>query len=143
MTDPIPSSADDRSSAGSLRVLRVIRLALLAGVLAFGGVVWYLLREGMETAPLEPGFLYGFVAVLVASGVGIAVIQLRHAAETEPARLQALAIAGWAVGEAPALLGGVLYLLSGNPVPYLVGLGMMLVSFVMIPVREPRPAPSA
>jgi hypothetical protein len=90
------------------------------------------------TAPLEPGFLYGFVAVLVASGVGIALIQLRHAAETELARLQALAIAGWAVGEAPALLGGVLYLLSGNAVPYLVGLGMIL-TFVMIPVRESRP----
>jgi hypothetical protein len=142
MTDPsVPPATDDRSSAGALRVQRIIRLALLAGVLTFGGVVWFVLRDGgLETAPLEPGFLYGFVAVLVASGVGIAVIQLRHAAETEPARLQALAIAGWAVGEAPALLGGVLYLLSGNPVPYLVGLGMMLVAFVMIPVREPRPA---
>jgi hypothetical protein len=142
MTQPsVPPTTDDRSSAGALRVQRIIRLALLAGVLTFGGIVWFVLRHGgVETAPLEPAFLYGFVAVLVASGVGIAVIQLRHAAETEPARLQTLALAGWALGEAPALLGGVLYLLSGNPVPYLVGLGMMLVSFVMIPVREPRSA---
>ena len=35
-----------------------------------------------------------------------------------------------------AMMGGVHYLLVGNPVPFLVGLVMMIASFVVVPIRD-------
>lgn len=118
--------------------LRIIRVALLTGVLLFGGIAYYLTRQrggglGTESA----GALQAAnIGLLVVAAVAIMVVQRRHAAEADPARRSTLNILAWALGEAVALMGGVHFLLVGNPVPYLVGLMMMIASFIVVPIRE-------
>jgi hypothetical protein len=45
-------------------------------------------------------------------------------------------VVGGALGEAPALLGGVIDMLTASPVPYLTGLAVLIVAFLMIPIPE-------
>lgn len=129
----MPSSQLPRAAT-----LRIIRVAFLTGVLTFGGIVYYLDSQrggGLDPSMGETLQIVNLV-LLVAAAVGILFIQRRHAAEPDPARRSTLNIAGWAMGEATALFGGVHYMLAGNAIPYLVGLTMMIASFVLVPIRE-------
>ena len=118
--------------------LRIIRMAMLAGVLSFGGIVFFLTRENPPTATPEVAKTLQMVniAILVAVAGGLLVLQRLHANQADASKRTALNIAAWAVGETAALFGGVHFLLIGNPTPYLVGLAMMLVSFVLVPIRD-------
>lgn len=118
--------------------LRIIRVALLTGVLVFGGIAYYLTQQrGGGLGPEHADTLQVVnIALLVGVAIGIMIVQRRHAAEGDPARRTTLNILAWALGEAVALIGGVHFLLVGNPVPYLVGLMMMLASFIVVPIRE-------
>lgn len=119
--------------------LRIIRVALLTGVLIFGGIAYYLTRQrgGGLGEPEGAGALQiANIVILVFAAVGILFVQRRHAAERDPARRSTLNITAWAMGEAVALMGGVHFMLIGNPVPYLVGLMTMLAAFVVVPIRE-------
>lgn len=118
--------------------LRIIRVAFLTGVLLFGGIVYYITsQQGGGSSPDQGKTLEMVnIAFLVLAAAGIMIIQRRHAAEPDPAKRSTLNIAGWAMGEATALFGGVHFLLVGNPVPYLVGLVMMIASFVVVPIRD-------
>jgi hypothetical protein len=51
-------------------------------------------------------------------------------------RKSSLTVIGWALGEGPGLLGGVIWMVTASPVPYLIGLAVLLVSFLMIPIPE-------
>jgi len=121
--------------------LRVIRLALLGGVLLFGSVVWYLTARGtidpLPAAGMTP-LLIAFTGVSLASLFGLAVLRSQQARAEDPLRRATLAIVGWAVGEAPALLGGVIYLLSASPIAYYTGVAILLASFAVIPIPEER-----
>lgn len=129
----MPSSQLPRAAT-----LRIIRVAFLTGVLTFGGVVYYLdAQRGGGLDPSNAGTLQIInIVLLVMAAVGILFIQRRHAAERDPARRSTLNITGWAMGEATALFGGVHYMLVGNPIPYLVGLTMMIAAFVLVPIRD-------
>jgi hypothetical protein len=117
--------------------LRVIRIALLSGVLMFGGVAYYLTRQNGPLGAENAAALQMInVVLLVGAGAGIMFIQRRHLAENDPAKRSTLNIIAWAMGEATALFGGVHFLMVGNPVPYLVGLVMMVAAFVVVPIRE-------
>lgn len=117
--------------------LRIIRIALLSGILVFGGVAYYLTRQNGGIAP-ENGDTLQIVNVvlLVGAAAGIMFIQRRHLAEKDPARRSTLNISAWALGEMTALFGGVHFLMVGNPVPYLVGVVMMVAAFVVVPIRD-------
>lgn len=118
--------------------LRIIRIALLSGVLIFGALAYYLTEQrGGGLAPENGGALQIMnIVILVGAAVGIMIIQRRHLAATDPRKRTTLNIAAWAMGEATALFGGVHFLLVGNPIPYMVGLVMMIASFVVVPIRE-------
>jgi hypothetical protein len=121
--------------------LRIIRVALLTGVLLFGGITYYLLRQGggsvaQADADVRRTMLWVNVILLVIAAVGIMIVQRRHAAERDPARRATLNIVGWAMAEAVAMFGGVHFLLVGDATPFVVGLGMMLATFVVVPIRE-------
>ena len=131
-TDP-----HDVRSAPKAMVLRIIRMALLSGVVMFGAVVTYLLREGRPATPEAAQSLqYVNIAFLIGAAMGVMYLQRRHEAEQDPARRSTWNIIAWALGEATAMFGGVHYLLSGSPIPYLVGLAMLLASFVLVPIKE-------
>jgi hypothetical protein len=118
--------------------LRVIRLALLAGVLLLGGVVWYLGRQG--SLPVDgAGFPAGpwmFIAVCVAATIGILFVRAAQGRAPTFERRALLAIAGWALGEGVALFGGIYWLVSGRPTLYLAGLAIFLVALTTISAGE-------
>lgn len=118
--------------------LRIIRVAFLTGVLTFGGAVYFITsqRGGPMAPDLGETLQIVNIALLVAAAAGVLFIQRRHAAEPDPARRSTLNIAAWAMGEATALFGGVHYMLVGNALPFLVGLTMMIASFVLVPIRD-------
>ncbi len=120
-----------------VRPYRVIRIALLAGVLLFGGVCWYVVSR-QPPAPDES--LYAvlqitFGAALLAV-VGAFLVLRRVVRRADAQRRPALTVAGWALGEAPALLGGVTWLLTGRPLLYLAGTTLMVAAFIMFPLGE-------
>ena len=117
----------------SAQPIQVIRLALIAGVLMFGAVI--LLVHGQPswkpgTFPPAVGYAlvaYAFVAVSIARAMKGRVLR-----EPDPQRRASLLIAGWAVGEAAGLFGGVIFLVTGQGQWYLLGLLAMASSFALL-----------
>jgi hypothetical protein len=135
MSERTPTTPQDQDAARAT-VLRILRMAMLAGVFLFGSVSWFLHGQGsIETVPLDSLLRNLFVGIMVAAAVGLMIVQRRHAAAADPQQIQSWTIVGWAVGEGVALFGAVLYFLTGSVTPFLVGVGMLLVAFMMIPVR--------
>lgn len=117
--------------------LRIVRIALLSGVLMFGGVAYYLTQQNGGLAPESAGPLQIVnIVLLVAAAAALLVIQRRHLAERDPGKRTTLNIMAWAFGEATALFGGVHYMMVGNAIPYLVGVVMMVAAFVVVPIRD-------
>jgi hypothetical protein len=117
--------------------LRLIRMALLGPVILFGAFVTVSVSREPPRAPdMARPLLYVNMAYLVGAALGVLYFQRRHAAERDPGRRATFNIMAWAIGESTALFGAVHYLLVGSPIPYLVGLAMMLASFVLVPIRD-------
>jgi hypothetical protein len=117
--------------------LRVIRMAFLGGVVLFGAMVTYLVSRDGPRAPEQAGTMQVMnIVFIVMAAAGILWMQRKHAAEQNPSQRTTWNICAWAFGEATALTGAVHYLLVGSPIPYLVGLGMMLAAFAMVPIRD-------
>ncbi|HEX8318257.1 hypothetical protein [Longimicrobium sp.] len=117
--------------------LRIIRMAFLGGVFLFGVAVTFLVGRDGPRAPERAATMQVMnIIFIVAAAGGILWIQRKHAAEQDPVARKSLNIAAWAFGEATALCGAVHYLLVGSPIPYLVGLGMMLAAFALVPIRD-------
>ena len=90
--------------------LRVIRVALLAGVVIFGTVVFYLTREGpVSDVPAETARYLSFVLTGLTAASLAALLVVRSVRENTADREKksSLTVVGWALGEAPALLGAV------------------------------------
>ena len=88
-------------------VLRLIRLGLVGGVAMFGVVAAYL--SGAEGVDVPGPMMAAFLGVSLAALAGLFV--LRRMRPGHPAAGQ-LTVAGWALGEASALFGGVLLSLT-------------------------------
>lgn len=121
--------------------LHAIRVAMMGGVLLFGGVSWFLTRTPDWTAP-EPGVanqLTGVARVAwVAAGAALLVLFLKFRDYTNAARASSVAILSWALGETLALLGGVVFFLTSAPGWYVAGVIALTLTFVAFP---PPPAP--
>lgn len=118
--------------------LAVVRLAILGGVLAFGALAWHLQRQpGWSRAPLDRDvFFYASLAIWAVATAGLLLLRGRWRRETDPARRTPLLIVGWALGEMPAVWGGILYLLTGDPQRYFTGLLFLVMAFLLLPIRE-------
>ena len=118
--------------------LAVIRIALLTGVLMFGAVTYYVQRGG-EWQQADPDALATLRLVMLVTWVVavllLLVLRARLTRLREPSARTVLIIA-WAIGEAAALLGGVYYFLSGDPQWFIIGLFLMLASFILFPMRR-------
>lgn len=119
--------------------LRVIRGALLAGIVIFGSVAWYVTQEGPVASVTADATRYLSMVLIGLSAASIGVVlvvrSLRERAEGIERR-STLTVVGWAMGEAPALLGGVIYLMTASAFPYLTGLCVFLLAVFLIPVPE-------
>ena len=120
------------------RTLALIRIALLVGVLVFGGVVWYLRRSGDVTYPVNPrGLRVAGQAVWALTTLGTLGLFLA-AGRASPDRRAAFSVIAWALGEATAIYGGLFWMLLGDPQWYLYGVACLLLTYFIFPVRNTR-----
>jgi hypothetical protein len=117
-----------------------IRFAMLLGVLLFGGVVMALRQS--ESAP--EGSTEDFAALLTIGRVlwglaiaGTAFLWFKARDASERTRTS-WSIGAWALGEMVALLGGVVWMLTGSPAWYVPGLLFLVLTFMAFPGRPAR-----
>jgi hypothetical protein len=117
--------------------LGIVRMAMLGGVLLFGAVTWFLHRRpgyvplgGMDgLRPFLP--LIMVIAALGVIGIRWYLSRVRSDETVRNAQLGA-----WTLGETAALSGGVYYFTNDDPRYYIVGLFVMLASFIIVPLRR-------
>ena len=116
--------------------LHAIRLAMMGGVLLFGGVSWFLTNTPDWSAP-EPGVVDQLKRVAkVAWIVALAALSFMYAKYRDsdhPARAGSIAIMAWALGETLALLGGVIFFLTSISGWYVAGVIALTLTFVAFP----------
>jgi hypothetical protein len=77
-------------------------------------------------------------AVMSVLAVAIALaMRGRTNRETNDAQRNSRLLTLWAVGEAPALLGGVIFFVTGEPQSYVLGLFAMLTTLMLLPIARP------
>ena len=120
------------------RTLGLIRIALLVGVLAFGGIVWYLRRSGDASYGVNPhGLRVAGQAVWGLMTLGTLTLFLL-AGRTSPERRASLSVIAWALGEATAIYGGLFWMLLGDSQWYLYGVACLLLTYFIFPIRNTR-----
>lgn len=122
--------------------LHAIRLAMMGGVLLFGGVSWFLTRTP-DWVPPEPGVadqLTGIARIAwLAVGLALMVLFVKFRDYTNAARASSVAILSWALGETLALLGGVVFFLTSTAGWYIAGVILLTLTFVAFPPPPPAP----
>ena len=126
------------SAPGTTRTLGLIRIALLIGVLVFGGIVWQLRTSGDTSYHVDPHALRvaGQAVWAVATLGTLALFVLAGRATTE--RRASFSVVAWALGEATALYGGLFWLLLGDSQWYLYGVACLLLTYFIFPIRLAR-----
>ena len=126
------------TTPSATRTLGLIRIALLVGVLAFGGVVWYLRRASDTTYPVNPhGLRVAGQAVWGVMTLGtLTLFLLGSRASLE--RRATLSVIAWALGEATAIYGGLFWMLLGDSQWYLYGVACLLLTYFIFPIRFTR-----
>lgn len=116
--------------------LRAIRLAMMGGVLLFGGVSWFLTRNPDWVAP-DPAFAGKFTMVgriiWGLAAVALVAMFMKFRGDDHPGRASSVAILAWALGETLALFGGVVFFLTSAPSWYAAGVIALAVTFVAFP----------
>ncbi len=114
--------------------LPIIRIGLLSGIIVFG-VVAYFLSGDLASPDEQLGEMLKlvFVALTAVSLIASAVIS-RKVKNTEASGSHFL-LAGWALAEAPALLGGIIWLLTGQAIYFVLGAILFAVTmFFILPI---------
>ena len=121
---------------GATRTLGLIRIALLVGVLAFGGIVWYLRRSADTAYLVNPRALrVAGQAVWGLMTLGTLGLFLT-AGRAKPERRAMFSVIAWALGEATAIYGGLFWLLLGDSQWYLYGVACLLLTYFIFPIRH-------
>ena len=120
------------------RTLALIRIALLVGVLVFGGIVWYLQRSNDLTYSVDPrGLRVAGQAVWGLMTLGTLGLFLA-AGRATPERRATVSVIAWALGEATAIYGGLFWMMLGDSQWYLYGVACLLLTYFIFPIRNTR-----
>jgi len=126
------------STPGATRTLGLIRIALLVGVLAFGGIVWYLRRTGDASYAINPRALrvagQAIWGLMTLGTLGLFVA----AGRASPERRATFSVIAWALGESTAIYGGLFWMLLGDSQWYLYGVACLLLTYFIFPIRFTR-----
>jgi uncharacterized membrane protein len=113
--------------------LQLIRLFMMTGVLLFGAVVLFVHRQpNWKQGAVPTAVVYALVAYTILAVSIAAVLKGRVGRERDPQRRATLLLVGWAVGESAALIGVVIFNITGKGQWYGLGLLAMASSFVML-----------
>ena len=124
--------------SSTTRTLGLIRIALLVGVLVFGGVVWYLRQSGATSYDVDPhGLRVAGQAVWALTTLGTLALFLA-ATRASNERRGTFAVIAWALGEATAIYGGLFWMLLGDRQWYLYGVACLLLTYFIFPIRDSR-----
>jgi hypothetical protein len=118
--------------------IKLIRLALLGGILLFGFVAAFVALQNPEgIAMTRPGPLAAVVAGLVIVAAGV-VMFIRRKVEviTDDAQRFKLLLIAHSVCEVASLVGGVHLLLTGGTLPFIAGLTVFVFSLVLLPIEK-------
>ncbi|NNE71668.1 MAG: hypothetical protein HKN29_15080 [Rhodothermales bacterium] len=119
--------------------IRIIRLALLGGILLFGVVAALVASGSVEggLAMTRPGPLAGVVALLVIMAAGLVMFMRRRieGQKDMDVRFKSMLVAH-ATCEAAALIGAVHILMTGGLLPYVAGLTVFVFSLVLLPIED-------
>lgn len=119
--------------------IRLIRLALLLGILLFGAVAAFVAKDSFEygLGMTRQGPLAGVVALLVIAAAGLVMFIRRRLEGLKDlqARFRMLLVAH-AVCEAAALFGALHIILTGGLLPYIAGLTVFVFSLVLLPIED-------
>ena len=128
------STPNEGPTAG---VQHIIRLALLIGVASFGAVAWFLRQANAAPDIAESSQMLGIAFfVIVAGSTGAMLFIRKRRADAKTAREAAtMNIVGWALAEGAAFLGAIILLLTGNFVPFVIGVAYMLAAFALFPIE--------
>ncbi len=133
-----PARSAPPSNARSTRTLGLIRIALLVGVLVFGGVVWFVRRSGDASSTVDPrGMRIAGQAVWGLATLGTLGLFLA-AGRASPDRRASFAVIAWALGESTAIYGGLFWMMLGDPQWYLYGVACLLLTYFIFPIRTAR-----
>ena len=137
-------SDDARRPAPPPGTLKIFRLAFLAGVLILGAVGGFLASGDVApTLDDDTGELLTYVFFAFALGI-LGLLQffrrLRARSET-PGERFTFALVGYALADGVAIFGFVFILLTGSFLPYLTGVLVLLLAFVMFPPEVPGRTP--
>lgn len=112
---------------------------MLIGVLLFGGVTWYVRRDGsppeLSRDTLTTLLWVGRGTWLVSMATCLALFGMLRNARSQQ-RITALSITGWAAGEAVAIVGGVIWFLTGISKWYSAGLVYFVLALLAFPLKR-------
>ena len=123
----------------AVRNLAIIRIAILAGILLFGAVIWFVQR-GPGWTPATPQFPVEPIAMALwtAAIVGVLAVRVAWGRSRDVKRRVHFAIMAIAIAEAPALYGALVYFLTGDARLYLTGVFLMLTTLLLFPISGHR-----
>lgn len=115
--------------------LPIIRLALSSGVFLFAVIAFFMSPNMVteDSADLYPTLRIAFAGMAILSLLAMNILK-RAVNSSSGSRRAGLTLAGWALGEGSALFGIVILLITGVSWPTLLGVGIMLVAFMMFPI---------
>jgi hypothetical protein len=120
----------------------IIRISLVFGVVMFGGLTWYLHSQRTEPFPTDNETVTWVVlGAWTVITIGIVYLSGRYRAAASRDQRITLAIIGWALGEAAALLGGVHYFVTGSPQRYGYGFLIFVIALVLFPIPRDEEGP--
>ena len=131
----MPVQPHNHRSGATPTNLFIIRASFLMAVLVFGGITYYLHSQGPPSRDVDLDKLRWVVlGIWGAITLTLVVLSTRYRRPAQYAQRASLAICGWALGEAAALVGGVHYFLTGSPGRYGVGVIIFVIALLMFPI---------
>jgi len=134
MTSEQEGPAGGETTEGS--ALTMIRAALLGGVLLFGVTTWYTHRGDWSPAPYPVALEYAPGIFLILAAVITGFLRVALGPNADVGRRGRLGIMAWVMSEMPALWGAVYYWASDDPKWLFAGVAMLVVSFLLFPLKE-------
>ena len=119
------------------RALTMIRGALLGGVLLFGASTYVAHRNDWSPSPYPVALGYAPGLFLVIAIAITTFLRVALGSNADAGRRGRLGIMAWVISEMPALWGAVYYWVSDDPRWLLAGLAMLIISFLLFPLKDP------